>query len=44
MIDRRRLLSLATTFAVAPAIARATPAEDWPTRPVRVIVPYPRRS
>ena len=41
MIDRRRLLTLAATFAVAPAVARAALAEDWPTRPVRVIVPYP---
>ena len=41
MIDRRRLLTLAATFAVAPAVARAALAEDWPSRPVRVIVPYP---
>jgi hypothetical protein len=44
MIDRRRLLTLAATFAVAPVVARAALAEHWPTRPVRVIVPYPRRS
>jgi tripartite-type tricarboxylate transporter receptor subunit TctC len=40
MIDRRRLVALAATFAVAPAV-RSAFAATWPTRAVRVIVPYP---
>jgi tripartite-type tricarboxylate transporter receptor subunit TctC len=39
MIDRRRLIALAATFAVAPG-ARSAFAATWPTRAVRIIVPY----
>jgi len=39
MIDRRRLVALAATFALAP-VARNASADDWPTRPVRVVVPF----
>ncbi|HXW24457.1 MAG TPA: tripartite tricarboxylate transporter substrate binding protein [Xanthobacteraceae bacterium] len=40
MIDRRRFVALGATFALAPALARTASAAAWPTRPVRVIVPY----
>lgn len=40
MIDRRRLVALAATFALAPAVGREALGADWPTRSVRVIVPY----
>jgi tripartite-type tricarboxylate transporter receptor subunit TctC len=40
MIDRRRLVALAATFALAPAASREALGADWPTRSVRVIVPY----
>jgi tripartite-type tricarboxylate transporter receptor subunit TctC len=39
MIDRRRLIALAATFAVAPGV-RSAFAATWPTRAVRIIVPY----
>jgi tripartite-type tricarboxylate transporter receptor subunit TctC len=40
MIDRRRLMALGAGFALAPVASRSAFAEAWPTRPVRVIVPY----
>jgi len=40
IIDRRRLVALAATCALAPAVSRLTFAQAWPTRPVRVVVPY----
>jgi tripartite-type tricarboxylate transporter receptor subunit TctC len=40
IIDRRRLVALAATFAFASAVSRPTFAQAWPTRPVRVVVPY----
>jgi tripartite-type tricarboxylate transporter receptor subunit TctC len=40
IIDRRRLLALAATFALAPAVSRVAFAQAWPTRPVRIVVPY----
>lgn len=40
MIDRRRLVALAATFALAPPASRPALAETWPARAVRVIVPY----
>jgi tripartite-type tricarboxylate transporter receptor subunit TctC len=40
MIDRRRFAALAATFALAPAVSRPASADTWPTRAVRVIVPY----
>ena len=39
IIDRRRLVALAATFALAPGVSRAV-AKAWPTRPVHVVVPY----
>ena len=41
MIDRRRLVALGASVAVAPITTRFALADTWPTRPVRVIVPYP---
>ena len=38
---RRQFLKLATAFAAAPAITRRAWALDYPTRPVRMIVPFP---
>jgi tripartite-type tricarboxylate transporter receptor subunit TctC len=38
---RREFLQLAIVFAAAPAIARRAWALDYPTRPVRIIVPFP---
>ncbi len=39
---RRRLLKGAGAAVAAPLIGRAAAADtDWPTRPVRVIIPYP---
>ena len=40
IIDRRRFVTLATTFAIAPAVGRAAFAQAWPSRPVRIVVPY----
>ncbi len=39
-IARRRFLHLAGFAAVFPAMSRAARAQAYPTRPVRVIVPY----
>ena len=38
---RRRVLKGAGATLAAPFLATAAPAQDWPTKPVRVIVPYP---
>jgi tripartite-type tricarboxylate transporter receptor subunit TctC len=38
---RRQFLQLATAFAAAPAFTRRAWALDYPTRPVRMIVPFP---
>src|SRR6516162_1092333 len=40
IMDRRRFVALATTFAIAPAVGRAALAQAWPSRPVRIVVPY----
>ena len=40
IVDRRRLVALAATFALAPPVSRAAFAQAWPSRPVRVVVPY----
>ena len=40
VIDRRYLVAVAAACALAPAIARPSVAQSWPTRPVRVVVPY----
>src|SRR4051795_8402120 len=38
---RRQFLQLATVFATAPAVTRRAWALDYPTRAVRIIVPFP---
>jgi len=38
---RRRFLRLAGSAALLPALSRAARAENYPTRPVRIVVPYP---
>ena len=38
---RRRMLAGAAAALAAPFLARAASAQSWPTRPVRVIIPYP---
>ena len=40
MINRRRLVALAATSVLAPAVIRPAFAQAWPTRPVHVVVPY----
>jgi tripartite-type tricarboxylate transporter receptor subunit TctC len=40
IIGRRRLVALAATFALVPAVSRRAFAQAWPTRPVRLVVPY----
>ena len=41
MPTRRRLLTGAAATLATPLLARTASAQDWPTKPVRVIVPYP---
>jgi tripartite-type tricarboxylate transporter receptor subunit TctC len=41
IIPRRRFLHLAAGAAAAPALPRPALALDYPTRPVRMVVPYP---
>jgi tripartite-type tricarboxylate transporter receptor subunit TctC len=38
---RRRLLKGGGATLAAPFLARSAAAQTWPTRPVRVIIPYP---
>jgi tripartite-type tricarboxylate transporter receptor subunit TctC len=40
IIDRRRLVAVAATFALPPAVSRVAFAQAWPTRPVHIVVPY----
>jgi tripartite-type tricarboxylate transporter receptor subunit TctC len=40
MINRRQLVALAATSALASAVIRPVFAQAWPTRPVYVVVPY----
>src|SRR5262249_15373231 len=40
-IPRRKFLRLATAAAALPALPRMAIAQNYPTRPVRWIVPYP---
>ena len=39
-LPRRRLLHLAAGAAALPAVSRLASAQAYPSRPVRVIVPY----
>jgi tripartite-type tricarboxylate transporter receptor subunit TctC len=38
---RRNVLTGGSAALAAPFLARTAAAQDWPTKPVRVIVPYP---
>ncbi len=40
-VPRRRILQLAASAAAASALPRPAVALDYPTRPVRIVVPYP---
>jgi tripartite-type tricarboxylate transporter receptor subunit TctC len=40
-LTRRRVLSGAAATLATPLVTRSARAQDWPTKPVRVIVPYP---
>jgi tripartite-type tricarboxylate transporter receptor subunit TctC len=40
-IIRRQFLKLAAAAAAVPAVPRAVSAQAWPSRPVRLIVPFP---
>ena len=39
-LPRRQFLRLAAGAAVLPAVARIAAAQTYPTRPVRIVVPY----
>ena len=39
--DRRRVLHLAAAAALLPAVSRVARAQAYPSRPVRIIVPFP---
>src|SRR5262249_24721603 len=39
-LPRRRFLHLAAGAAALPAVSRIARAQDWPTRPVTMVVPY----
>jgi tripartite-type tricarboxylate transporter receptor subunit TctC len=41
ILQRRRFLHLAAGAAALPALPRLASALDYPTRPVRIVVPYP---
>jgi tripartite-type tricarboxylate transporter receptor subunit TctC len=40
-LHRRRLLQLTAGAVALPAVSRVAKADTYPTRPVRIIVPYP---
>jgi tripartite-type tricarboxylate transporter receptor subunit TctC len=40
-LPRRKFLRLATAFAVLPAVSRGVFAQSWPSRPVKIVVPFP---
>ena len=39
--SRRKFLQLAASAAALPAIARTAVAQNYPTRPIRLVVPFP---
>ena len=40
-LPRRKFLQLAASAAALPAISRAAVAQNYPTRPIRLVVPFP---
>jgi len=44
MLNRRRFLELSAAALAAPSLARRASAGDWPTKPVRVVVPLPEEA
>src|SRR5262249_43564819 len=40
-LARRRFLGLAAAIASLPITARVACAQDYPTRPVRLVIPFP---
>jgi tripartite-type tricarboxylate transporter receptor subunit TctC len=40
-LPRRKFLHLAASAAVLPAISHAVVAQNYPTRPIRLVVPFP---
>jgi tripartite-type tricarboxylate transporter receptor subunit TctC len=40
-IPRRRFLHLSAGAAALPAVSRIANAQTYPTRPIRVVVPFP---
>src|SRR3984885_8693506 len=40
-LPRRKFLQLAASAAALPAISRTAVAQDYPTRPIRLVVPFP---
>ena len=39
-LPRRQILRLAAGAAALPAVLRTATAQDYPARPVRIVVPY----
>ena len=39
-LHRRSFLRLATSAAALPVVSRVTRAQDWPSRPIRMVVPF----
>jgi len=40
-LPRRRFLHLAASTVALPAVSRIAKAQTYPTKPVRIIVPFP---
>src|SRR2546429_9343820 len=40
-LPRRRFLQLATGACALPALSRIASAQSYPTRPIRLVVPFP---
>jgi tripartite-type tricarboxylate transporter receptor subunit TctC len=41
MLPRRRFLHAAAGVAALPLVARAAHALDYPTRPIKLVLPFP---
>ena len=40
-VSRRRLAVMAAVWLCSPSMGQAQGAETWPSRPIRLVVPYP---